>query len=219
MHVLVADQHRIMLEAIQCLITGPALKYITAEQTEQAVILARTKKPDLILMEIDLPGAGGLEAARKILERDRKTKIIMLTTHTATPFPIQLFKIGVLGYWLKNCSASELKAAIREVLAGQRSMSVQIAECLATQNFSITQNPFNALSFREFQTMFQVINANKPITIAKQFNLAIETINSIRCTLFVKLKVRNDVGLLLLAHQWGLIKTPKLLQREVMQST
>ena len=175
-----------------------------------------------MLMDLNMPGIGGIEATKKITKRYPETKIIILTHHTQDPFPSQLLTAGALGYISKNTTTEEMIKAIRSVYAGKRYITPEIAKRLALKNvLDKSNNPFDRLSLREFQVMTKIIKAETTSTIAKQLNLSTKTINTLRYRMFSKLDIDNNLELIHLAIRYGLLDikpTPEKTTAPILQT-
>jgi len=181
------------------------------ETGEEAIKFCRQTEPDVILMDMDMPGMGGLEATKKILRFSPEAKVIMLTVHTEDPFPTKVMQIGAAGYLTKGAGPNEMVNAIRAVNSGQRYLPAEIAQQMALSQFkSAEENPFSELSDRELQIMLMITRGDKVPDISEHLHLSTKTINSYRYRMFDKLGIGNDVELTHLAIRHGMINTEKL---------
>ena len=118
-----------------------------AASGEAAIDLVRDLKPDIVLMDLQMPGIGGLEATRRCLRVDPELKIVILTIHEQEPYPSNLLKIGAAGYLTKRADVDEMVRAIRKVVLGQRYIASDIAQKLALDPYKDNDtNPFQCLS-------------------------------------------------------------------------
>jgi two-component system invasion response regulator UvrY len=178
-----------------------------AENGENAVQWCRDNNSDVILMDMNMPGIGGLEATKKILRVRPDTRIIVLTVHTEDPFPTKVMQAGASGYLTKCSAPDEMIQAIRAVHSGQRYISPEIAQQMALSQFKShdIENPFKALSERELQIMLMITRGNKVNDIAEQLSLSPKTVNSYRYRLFDKLQINGDVELTRMAMRYGML--------------
>ena len=177
-----------------------------AESGEESVELCRELVPDVVLMDIVMPGIGGLEATRRIVRLDKDIRIVMLTACREEPFPAQALKAGACGYVTKSSSLDQLVTAIRRAFAGQRYVSSDIAQHLALRSFEDREGcPFDNLSSREMQVTLMVVNCHGVQDISSNLHLSPKTVNSYRYRIFEKLNVSSDVELTLLAVKHGMI--------------
>ena len=212
-NVLLVDDHHLVRVGISKILTSvKGLNVVgECETGEEAIKFCRQKEPDVLLMDMDMPGMGGLEATKKILRFAPDVKIIVLTAHTEDPFPTKVMQMGAAGYLTKDAGPDEMVNAIRAVHSGQRYLPPAIAQKMALSQFnSVDENPFNALSDRELQIMIMITRGDKVPAISEHLNLSTKTINSYRYRMFEKLTVSNDVELTHLAIRHGMLKTEKL---------
>lgn len=205
--VLLVDDHELVRTGIRRLIDDiKGLEVIGEVETGEAAIdFAYNEHVDVVLMDLNMPGIGGMEATRRLIAKDKHLKIIVVTIHDSEPFPQQLFKAGALGYLTKGCNIEEIVHAIKEVFYGRRYVSVDIAQKMAMNIQPENDNPFDKLSQREMQVMMMSMQGMKGQKISEQLNLSPKTISTYRYRLFDKLRVSNDVELTRLAMQYGLI--------------
>jgi two-component system, NarL family, invasion response regulator UvrY len=203
-NIVVADDHDLVrMGIVRMLEDVPGFKVVGEAKTgEDAVRLAREFQPDVVLMDVKMPGIGGLEATKKILAYNGNVKIIAVTSLADDLFPERLMKAGACGYVTKGAGFDEMITAINTVVSGSRYMSPSIAQQLALRNFGGSKNgssPFDCLSARELQTAILIANGAKVQTIADTFCVSAKTINSYRYRIFEKLEINSDVELTLLA--------------------
>ena len=205
--VLLVDDHELVRTGIRRLIEDiKGLEVIGEVATgEGAIDFTNNEHVDVVLMDLNMPGIGGLEATRRLIHRDKHLKIIVVTVHNSEPFPQQLFKAGAMGYLTKGCNIEEIVHAIKEVFYGRRYISVDIAQQMAMNIQPEDENPFDRLSQREMQVMMMSMQGMKGQEISEQLNLSPKTISTYRYRLFEKLNVSNDVELTRMAMQYGLI--------------
>ncbi|MGL6296484.1 MAG: UvrY/SirA/GacA family response regulator transcription factor, partial [Plesiomonas sp.] len=178
---------------------------------EDAVKWCRTNNADVVLMDMNMPGIGGLEATRKMLRYNPDVKIIVLTVHTENPLPTKVMQAGAAGYLSKGTAPQEMLNAIRTVCSGQRYIALDIAQQMAlSQVMPDSDNPFSTLSERELQIMMMITKGQKVTEISEQLNLSPKTVNSYRYRMFSKLNINGDVELTHLALRHGMLKSEKL---------
>jgi len=212
-NVLLVDDHHLVRTGISKILSSvKGLKVVgECETGEEAIKFCRQNTPDIVLMDMDMPGMGGLEATKKIIRFAPDINVIVLTAHTEDPFPTKVMQMGAAGYLTKESGPDEMVNAIRAVNSGQRYLPSNIAQKMALSQFkSVEENPFNALSDRELQIMIMITRGDKVPNISEHLNLSTKTINSYRYRMFEKLGVSNDVELTHLAIRHGMLKTEKL---------
>ena len=212
-NILLVDDHELVRTGVSKILNEvKGFKVIDECETgEEAIVFCRQTEPDVILMDMDMPGMGGLEATKKILRLSPEVKVIMLTAHTEDPFPTKVMQIGAAGYLTKGAAPKEMINAIRAVNSGQRYLPAEIAQQMALSQFkSADENPFSELSDRELQIMLMITRGKKVPDISENLHLSTKTINSYRYRMFEKLDIGNDVELTHLAIRHGMINTEKL---------
>ncbi|MDP5253534.1 MULTISPECIES: UvrY/SirA/GacA family response regulator transcription factor [unclassified Vibrio] len=211
--VFLVDDHELVRTGIRRILEDVRGMSVAgeAQSGEDAVKWCRQEHADVVLMDMNMPGIGGLEATKKILRLNPDIKIIVLTVHTENPFPTKVMQAGAAGYLTKGAGPDEMVNAIRIVNSGQRYLSPQIAQQMALSQCSNTsENPFKDLSERELQIMLMITKGQKVTDISEQLNLSPKTVNSYRYRLFSKLDINGDVELTHLAIRHGMLDTEAL---------
>jgi len=206
--VLVVDDHELLRVAIKKLLSEVADMDVVGEAAsgEHAIRIARELNPDVVLMDVKMPGIGGLETTRRLLRHEPGMHVIAVTSCVEEPFPSRLLQAGAHGYLTKGCDFDEMVTAIRKVYGGGRHISPEIAQRLAIKNLADDpSSPFDRLSERELQVMLMITSGQKVQSISDKLCLSPKTVNSYRYRLFEKLKVDNDVELTHLAIRHGLV--------------
>ena len=203
--VLLADDHELVLAGIRQLLANEKDIQIVGEASDgdEAVRLFKEKKPDIIVMDIQMPGIGGVEACRRVLQRDPKVKIIILTSSKSEMLPTLLFDMHVQGYISKRAEMIEVLHAIRAVWAGKPYLSPDIAQMVALRKMSPDQEAWTLLSERERQVAMLMAEGIKNKVIADKLSISPKTVNTYRYRVYGKLKIHTDVELILyvLKHQ------------------
>lgn len=208
--VYLVDDHELVRTGIRRILEDESgLKVVgEAPDGETAVQWSRKNEVDVILMDMNMPGMGGLEATRKILRYQPDAKIIVLTVQTEDPFPTKVMQAGASGYLTKGSTSPEVLRAIMQVSRGQRYLSPEIAQQMALSQFNQNDdNPFTSLSERELQIMLMITNGEKVNDISEKLNLSPKTVNSYRYRLFAKLGISGDVELTRLAIRYKMLDT------------
>lgn len=213
--ILVADDHDLVRMGIVRMLEDVSGFEVVGEAKtgEDAVKLSRELRPNVVLMDVKMPGIGGLEATRKIMTACESTKVIAVTALSDDLFPERLMKAGASGYVTKGSGFDEIINAINTVQSGSLYMSSAIAQQLALRNFSGTrpdQSPFEMLSERELQTAIMIANGARVQEIADSFCVSPKTVNSYRYRIFDKLNINSDVELALLAVKHKILDVENL---------
>jgi two-component system invasion response regulator UvrY len=206
--ILLVDDHRLFRLGVRKMLQDANNMEIVGEADcgEAAVAACLEHRPNVVLMDISMPGIGGLEATRRITRRDGAPRVVVLSAHEENPFPVHALKAGASGYLSKGVAADELVTAIKKVFLGKRYLSADVAQQLAVTAFEgETEGPFEQLSSREMQIMLMVVNCHKVNQISGHLHLSPKTVNSYRYRIFEKLNVKSDVELALMAVRYGVI--------------
>ena len=207
--VLLTDDHELVRTGIRRLLEDSKQVNIVgeAECGEDSLQLAQSLKPDVILMDVNMPGIGGVETCRRILQRNPKQKIIVLTVHNEQTFPKRLLEIGAKGYLTKECGLDEMITAIKQVNLGNSYIASSIAQQLALSLLpGNVQNPIDKLSRREFQVMLMISQGMTNIDISDKLCLSPKTISTYRLRLLEKLDAHNEVDLIRIAVEQGMVE-------------
>ena len=206
--VLVVDDHKLVRIGTSRLLADIDRISVVGQAStgEEAIDMVKDLKPDVVLMDIQMPGIGGMEATKRCLRIDPELKVIVVTVHEEDPYPSQLMSVGAAGYLTKKSDVNEMVRSIKRVMAGQRYISSEIAQQLALKPFSQTNiSPFEKLSEREMQITLMVIEGYKVLDISENLALSPKTVNSYRYRIFEKLAIANDVCLTKLAIKHKII--------------
>jgi two-component system invasion response regulator UvrY len=196
--LLLVDDHELVRMGISKLLYDVKGLKITGEARsgEQALDMMDKASPDVVLMDVKMPGMGGLEATKRITRHHPKVKVLVVTIYGDEPYPSRILQAGAMGYLTKGASVDEMVKAINAVHAGKRYLSPEIAQQLAIKHLNDQNNsPFESLSERELQVLVMITSGQRVQEIADQLYLSPKTVNSYRYRLFEKLDVETDVEL------------------------
>ncbi len=217
-NVFLVDDHELVRVGIRRILEDVKGFRVAGEAScgEEAVRWCRSNQVNVVMMDMDMPGIGGLEATRKIMRYNPDARIIMLTIHTENPLPARVMQAGASGYLSKGAAPQEMISAIRAVCTGQRYIASEIAQQMALSQIEPQKNesPFSCLSERELQIMLMITRGKKVIEIAQQLNLSSKTVNSYRYRMFSKLSINGDVELTHLAIRHGMLSAESLISSE-----
>jgi len=206
-NVLLVDDHELVRTGIQHLLDGNESVNVTgvASSGEEAIKMVDALLPDIVLMDIYMPGIGGMEASRKISQRHPSVKIIILTVLADGPLPQQMLSAGVQGYVTKTCSISELIAAIKAVSVGGRYLCHEMASKLALSSLATGKgSPFEELSHRELQVVLMTLQGRDLGEIAQALAISPKTVSTYRSRVYEKLAVKNNIELMRLAFKYNI---------------
>jgi two-component system, NarL family, invasion response regulator UvrY len=207
--IMLVDDHRLVRAGLKRVLTEVADMEVVAEASsgEEALELVRTVTPDVVLMDINMPGVGGLEATRRLLQRCPTAKVIVVSMHLEEPYPSHMLAAGAAGYISKDSAADEVVTAIRRVHGGGHYVAADVAGNLAASLVKGPSgaSPFDQLSQRETQVMLMVTKGYSTQEISDRLHLSPKTVSTYRYRLFEKLGVGNDVELTRMAMRYGLL--------------
>lgn len=208
--VLLADDHAVLRAGIRALLDmQPDIEVIgEAGDGRQAVERVRELQPDVILMDIGMPGLDGLAATRQIKENHPRTRILILTQHENKEYVLPALKLGASGYVLKRAEGDELLTAIRAVHAGGTFLDPAVAGVLADNARRVaggSTDPFDALSEREREVLTLLAQGKTYQQIAETLYISPKTVDFHRTNLMRKLGLSTRADLTKYAVQRGLI--------------
>lgn len=208
--VLVADDHRLVRVGIRGMLslssTGMLCEVEEAETTEQAMEKVALSRYDVILMDVAIPGRGGVKATELILQRHPGACILGLSSYDIRSYVERMVEAGARGYVLKNIEPDTLVMAIRTVLSGRPYYSNEVAlHWMTARMFPRVVGPLERLTAREREVFQHILDGLRDREIADRMFLSKRTVDKHRQNLMVKLGVRNGVELVQVAARWGII--------------
>ncbi len=213
--VLVVDDHQLVRMGLCGLIEAAANVSVVGEcgSGEEALTAVRELEPDIVFMDIRMPGIGGLEATRRLLATYTELKVIIITALSDDIYPRQLLKAGAAGYITKSADHREIQDALATVIDNRVYVSPEIAQLMVVNGLTSGQagSPLASLSQRELQIAQMITNGHRAKDIAGVLNISPKTINTYKYRIFEKLSVSNDVELTLLAVKFGLVDPSEVI--------
>lgn len=207
--VMLADDHIVVRSGLRRLLEQSGGMEVVAEveSGEQAYQLFSEHKPDVLVMDLSMPGIGGLEALRRIMARHPAAHIVIFSMHENAAFASQALTAGALGYVAKSEAAEDLVRAVREAAAGRGFISPAVAQKIALQSLSGDEEPTSKLSAREFE-VFRLLAEGKSVDeIAEVLKISQKTVANYQTILKQKLDITNSVELVRLAIRFGVIES------------
>ncbi|MCP4126525.1 MAG: response regulator [Gammaproteobacteria bacterium] len=205
--VMLVDDHELVRTGFRLILDNmpDVLVVGEADSGESALKQIPELKPDLVLMDVNMPGIGGIEATRRIRRNYPDIQVIAITVHSDAPFPSKLHQAGALGYLTKGCPASEMSDAIKAVASGKPFLSAEVAQKLSLARLTGVDSelPFESLSRREMQVMMLIVQGSKNQDISDTMCVSPKTVSTYRHRLFEKLGIETDAELTLLAIRYG----------------
>jgi DNA-binding NarL/FixJ family response regulator len=206
--ILVVDDHSILREGLAVFIERePGMKVVGFAATgEEALVVTRRLKPDLIIMDLILPALNGIDATQRIVSEFPATRVIALSACHMPEHVCRALRAGALGFVLKTEAATELMHAVQAVLSGKRYVSPAIAALFIddTLNMPIPKSPFERLSGRERAVVQLIVSGSTSSDIAMQLSLSRKTVDTYRGRIMVKLGVANRSALIRYAMEYEL---------------
>jgi two-component system, NarL family, invasion response regulator UvrY len=205
--VLLVDDHVLVRKGFrQLLQDAPDLKVVAeADNGEQACALYQEFNPDVVVMDISMPGIGGIEAIRRILARHSTARVLALSAHEDTVHARRAMMAGACGYLSKRGAPEALVGAIRQVAEGKKTIDPAVAQQLALMQLSGTENPIDVLSDREFEIFIHLANGRPVAGIAEMLSLSPSTVGTHLYNIKQKLGAANAAELTMIAVRSGLI--------------
>jgi two-component system, NarL family, invasion response regulator UvrY len=206
-NVMLVDDHAVVRMGFKMLLeTDADIKVIAeADSGEQAIQRYVEFKPHVVVMDITMPGIGGLEAIERILAKDNLAKILVLSAHEDSVHPKRVLNAGAMGYLTKRSAAEEMIKAIRVVASGKKYLEASVAQQMAIQQLSGDQNPVDVLSPREFEVFMALAKGKTTNEIAETLFLSPRTVGTHLYNIKQKLNANNSAEIALIAMRSGLL--------------
>lgn len=210
--ILLVDDHAIVREGYRSLLEKQTGLTVVAEAVDGADAYARFKAcdPDLVIMDLSLPGQGGLEAIARIKQRRPDARILVFSMHQHPGFAIQATRAGALGYITKSSEPEVLIRAIHDVYQGRHSLSADIAQALALEKLACGKQALEQLTAREFEILRMIVEARSTEAIAATLNISPKTVSNCHYLIKRKLGVSSDIELTHLAIRMNVINLLEL---------
>ena len=205
--VLLVDDHAVVRMGFKMLLESASdIKVVAeADSGEQAVKLYQEHKPDVVVMDITMPGIGGLEATDRIMAKDNSARILVLSAHEDSVHPKRVLNAGAMGYLTKRSAAEELIKAIRTVAGRKMYLEADVAQQMEIQQLSGEKNPVDVLSDREFEVFMALAKGETTNQIAETLSLSPRTVGTHLYNIKQKLNAGNSAEIALIAMRSGLI--------------
>jgi DNA-binding NarL/FixJ family response regulator len=205
--VLLADDHAVVREGYRRLLERTEDISVIGEAGtgEDAYRMFTELAPDVVVMDINLPGIGGIEIARRIIAREPQARVLMFSMHEDVVFPSRALQTGARGYVTKSSAPEVLVEAVRLVAAGKLYISHDMAQELAVQMLPGNQNPLQALSAREFEVFRLLVAGHSIAEIARILSLSYKTVANHQSSIRQKLDVSNTAQVVRMAMAHGML--------------
>jgi two-component system invasion response regulator UvrY len=206
--IVLVDDHAVVRAGVKRLLEQEPLFEVIgeAESGEKGYQLFGALKPDVMVMDLSMPGMGGLEAIRRIMMRHEKAKILVLSMHEDLSFANQALKLGAKGYLIKNTLGDDLVKAIETISRGEVFLSDEIAKKIAVSSIEGDQDPIHDLSAREFEIFRLLAEGLEVDAIATTLNISSKTVSNYQTMIKQKLNINTPIELIRYAIKVGVIK-------------
>ena len=204
---MLVDDHALVRMGFRMLLADAQVEVVAeAGDGEQACQLYARARPDVVVMDLSMPGMGGMEAVRRLLAQDPKARVLALSAHEDTAHPRRVLRAGALGYLAKRSAPEALIEAVRTVSRGERYIDAETARALAMAQLDGEESPADVLSEREFSVFLQLARGASVAQIALNLSLSASTVGTHLYHVKQKLRAGNQSELTLVALRWGLIQ-------------
>ena len=205
--VMLVDDHALVRMGFRMLLADARVEVVAEfDSGEQACAEYAHIKPDVVVMDLSMPGMGGLEAVRRLVAQDAGVRILALSAHEDTAHPRRVLRAGALGYLAKRSAPEALIAAVTAVAANETYLDAQTARALAVSEVQGGTSPADRLSEREFSVFIQLARGQSVAQIAEHLKLSASTVGTHLYHIKRKLGANNQSELTLVALRWGLIQ-------------
>ena len=205
--VMLVDDHALVRMGFRMLLADAQVEVVAEADTgEQACADYARARPDVVVMDLSMPGMGGLEAVRRLLAQDPKARILALSAHEDTAHPRRVLRAGAIGYLAKRSAPEALIAAVTAVAANRPYVDAHTAQALAVAEVRGETSPADTLSEREFSVFVQLARGLSVAQIADNLKLSPSTVGTHLFHVKQKLGASNQSELTLVALHWGLIE-------------
>ena len=207
-NILLVDDHSVVRMGFKMLIENESDMAVIceAESGELGITAYKEHKPNVVIMDITMPGIGGLDAIERIIAFDKKAKILVLSAHEDSVHPKRSLSAGALGYLTKRSAAEELIKAIRSVNSGTKYLESMVAQEMAITQISGENNPVEILSDREFEVFMDLAKGKSTNEIADTMCLSPRTVGTHLYNIKQKLNANNSAEIALIAIRSGLLE-------------
>jgi DNA-binding NarL/FixJ family response regulator len=205
--VAIVDDHALMRAGFRAILAQQSDIDIVGEGAsgEEALALVRTIKPDVLLLDVSMPGVSGVEVAQRLQRAKSATRIVVVTMHAEGPLPKILLESGAVAYLTKGCAAEELVGAVRRAARGERYIDHAIAQRLAFATADSVSNPLDKLSAREIEVALMIGRGERSSEVAKRLNISEKTVHTHKMRLLEKLGLNSEPALTMMLVRYGMM--------------
>lgn len=209
MKILLTDDHAVVRQGLQLILADHFQRAVFGEARNAHEALEQVKKNkwDVVVLDINMPGRGGLEVLREIKRLRPKLPVLILSMNPEDQFAVRMLKAGAAGYLTKESASGDLVGAIEKVVKGGRYISASLAERMASYlDVDVQKPPHERLSDREFLILRMIASGKTVGQIAAELSLSVKTISTYRARMLEKMDMKNNAELTHYALQKNLVK-------------
>jgi two-component system, NarL family, invasion response regulator UvrY len=205
--VMIADDHAMLRQGLRTLLEQ-AQHQVTADALsgEEACLLVEKNHPDLLILDLDMPGIGGLETLKRILHRKPQMRVLVFSMHDDCIYATRAIQAGARGYVTKTEPPEVVLEAIQKILKGGRYINNELAQNLSMYHLESQENPIQKLSPREFEVFRRIAHGEALAAIANAMHIGYKTVANIQTNVRQKLGVETTGQLVHIAVRFGIIK-------------
>lgn len=205
--VAIVDDHAMMRAGYRGMLAAERDIDVIAEgeSGEDALRIVREKQPDVLILDVSMPGVGGIEVTQRLKRLQSPTRIVVVTMLSEGPVPALLLEAGAHAFLTKGSDGAELVEAVRTVARGHRYVSREVAQKLALAKVVGESSPLDRLTAREMEIGIMLGRGERPNEIANRLNISDKTVHTYKMRVLDKLELRNDAELTLLLVRYGLL--------------
>jgi len=212
--VLLADDHALVRAGIRALLQGLEGVTVVAETGNGAEVLelARTHRPDVVLLDISMPGLSGLDVSAQLEQELPEVRVVVLSMHANEEYVLQALRAGAVGYMLKDSATAELELALKAVMQGETYLSPPISKQVVegyVQRVGAEQPASEKLTPRQREVLQLIAEGHSTKEIAYRLELSVKTVETHRAQLMERLQIRDIAGLVKYAIRSGLASSAK----------
>lgn len=206
--VLIVDDHAVVREGYRALLAKQEGLTVVGEAGDAAAAYQayKTKRPDVVIMDISMPGRGGIDAIEHLRQFDPAVRVLVFSMHSGAAYALQAFRAGAKGYVTKSSPPEMLVSAVRDIAAGKVAICPEISEVLAMDRVQEDKGGVEELSPREFEIFRMILDAKTTDEIAAALNVSRKTVANYHYAIKSKLGVASDIELLDLGLRKGLVE-------------
>ncbi|MBF4991219.1 MULTISPECIES: response regulator transcription factor [unclassified Methylophilus] len=205
--VMIADDHAMLRQGLRTMLEQ-ANHQVSADALsgEEACLLVEKNHPDLLILDLDMPGIGGLETLKRILHRKPQMRVLIFSMHDDCIYATRAIQAGARGYVTKTEPPEVVLEAVQKILKGGRYINNELAQSLSMYHLESQENPIQKLSPREFEVFRRIAQGEALAAIAKGMHIGYKTVANIQTSVRQKLGVETTGQVVHIAVRFGIIK-------------